>query len=173
MHKNTKLALNMAMLTVGMICLTYAAFPLYNLFCKVTGYGGTPQRVEERQTHVMGEKTMTVRFNADTESKLPWTFKPEQQHITLQTGEEKLAVYSAVNRSDAPITGVATFNVTPEKAAIYFNKIQCFCFEEQTLQPNESVKMPVSFYIDPAIETDPNTKEISTVTLSYTFFEKH
>lgn len=173
MDKNISLALKMIGLVVGMTCLTYASFPLYNLFCKVTGYGGTPSRVEQLpEAQHVGNKKITVRFNADTDRRLSWEFKPAQKQLVIVPGEEALAVYRAKNVSDKPITGVATFNVTPDKAGVYFDKIECFCFSEQTLQPGEDVSMPVSFFVDPAIETDPNTKEITTITLSYTFYEK-
>jgi cytochrome c oxidase assembly protein subunit 11 len=167
--KNTQLALRVLAIAVGMLCLAYASFPLYNLFCKVTGYNGTPKQASVDSKRV-GEREIEVRFNADKEVALEWIFKPVQDHVVVRTGETKIIYYEAENKSNETITGMATFNVIPEKAAPYFNKIQCFCFEEQTLKPGEKVKMPVSFFIDPAIETDINTADIHTVTLSYTFF---
>jgi cytochrome c oxidase assembly protein subunit 11 len=153
----------------GMLGLTAAAVPLYRLFCQVTGYGGTTQRAEaapERQL----ERTITVRFNADIDPDLPWSFAPEQRQMEVRLGEQSLAFYAATNRSEHPIVGQATYNITPFKAAPYFSKIACFCFDEQTLQPGEAVDMPVSFYVDPAIASDPDTRDVHTITLSYTFF---
>jgi cytochrome c oxidase assembly protein subunit 11 len=153
----------------GMLGLTAAAVPLYRLFCQVTGYGGTTQRAEaapERQL----ERTVTVRFNADIDPDLPWSFAPEQRQMEVRLGEQSLAFYAATNRSEHPIVGQATYNITPFKAAPYFSKIACFCFDEQTLQPGEAVDMPVSFYVDPAIASDPDTRDVHTITLSYTFF---
>ena len=157
------------MIVVGMFCMAYAAFPLYSLFCKVTGYAGTPKQVDVGSV-VKGKKKVNIRFNADVNPNLQWQFKPVQKQVRVQTGENMLAFFEAENMSDKPVSGIATFNVTPDKAATYFSKIQCFCFDEQRLEPGEKVMMPVSFFVDPEIETDPNTKEVSTLTLSYTFF---
>ena len=157
-------------LVVGMLGLSYAAVPLYKIFCQVTGYAGTTQRAKAAPEHVSKE-LVTVRFDANTSRNLDWHFKPAQRSITMRIGEEKLAFYEATNNSDKPITGTATFNVTPAIAGSYFNKIDCFCFTEQTLQPGESVQMPVSFFIDPDILTDRDTKDVKEITLSYTFFE--
>lgn len=168
-RKNTKTALKIGAIALAMLGLTYASFPLYNLFCKVTGYGGTPQQVDEN-SQTQGENMLTVRFNADTDPALAWKFKPLQKQVQVKTGENKLIFYEAENVADKAITGMATYNITPERAAYYFSKVQCFCFEQQTLQPHEKVEMPVSFYIDPEIEEDPDTRNIDTVTLSYTFF---
>jgi cytochrome c oxidase assembly protein subunit 11 len=154
---------------VGMLALTAASVPLYRLFCQATGYGGTTQRAEAAPTEEL-EQTIKVRFNADIDPSLPWTFAPEQRQIEVRVGEQALAYYRASNRSDRPIVGQATYNVTPFKAGPYFDKIACFCFEEQILQPGEEVDMPVSFYVDPAILSDPNTRDVHTITLSYTFF---
>jgi cytochrome c oxidase assembly protein subunit 11 len=170
MSKNSVLALRVLAIAVGMLCLAYAAFPLYNLFCKITGYGGTPKQTTE-QSEKIGTRTVEVRFNADIDAGLPWEFKPVQAKINVTTGETHVIYYEAENKSDRPITGMAVFNVTPDKAGQYFNKMQCFCFNEQTLQPHEKVKMPVSFFIDPKIEDDKNMRDITSVTLSYTFFE--
>jgi cytochrome c oxidase assembly protein subunit 11 len=159
----------LASVIAGMLGLTAAAVPLYRLFCQVTGYGGTTQRAEaapERQL----ERTVTVRFNADIDPDLPWSFAPEQRQMEVRLGEQSLAFYAATNRSEHPIVGQATYNITPFKAAPYFSKIACFCFDEQTLQPGEAVDMPVSFYVDPAIASDPDTRDVHTITLSYTFF---
>jgi cytochrome c oxidase assembly protein subunit 11 len=154
---------------VGMLGLTAAAVPLYRLFCQVTGYGGTTQRAEAAPGGEL-ERTITVRFNADIDPDLPWAFAPEQRQMEVRIGEQNLAFYAARNRSDRPIVGQATYNVTPFKAAPYFSKIACFCFDEQILQPGQQVDMPVSFYVDPGIVSDPNTRDVHTITLSYTFF---
>jgi len=143
--------------------------PLYKLFCQVTGYGGTPRIAEKGSSGLTGE-TMTVRFDSNVNRELAWRFRPTASQMNVQIGEEMLAFYEAKNVSDKPLVGTATFNVMPERAAIYFNKVQCFCFTEQVLQPGESVEMPVSFFIDPDILKDQYARGIKTVTLSYTFF---
>lgn len=154
---------------VVMVGLTYASVPLYSLFCKATGYGGEIRRVAANPGAV-GTRIMTVRFNADTAPDLPWDFGPEQAPVKIKVGEDNLISYHATNNGKTPVTGTAVYNVTPEKAAKYFNKTQCFCFQEQTLQPGESAHFPVSFYVDPAISEDDNLDDVSTITLSYTFF---
>ena len=153
----------------GMIGLAYASVPLYDLFCRVTGYGGTTQVADQGAERVLDRK-IAVRFDATTSPKLPWTFQPEQREVTLRVGESAIAYYRATNNSDKTITGTATFNVTPLKAGAYFTKIDCFCFTEQTLKPGESVDMPVVYYVDPEMDEDPNLDEVRTLTLSYTFF---
>ena len=163
-------ALALASVILGMVGLTAAAVPLYRLFCQVTGYGGTTQRAEaapERQV----DETITVRFNADVARDLPWSFAPVERAVEVRLGEQHLAFFRAHNGGDRAIAGSATFNVTPYKAGPYFTKIACFCFEEQTLQAGETVDMPVSFYVDPAILDDPDTQDVRAITLSYTFFE--
>lgn len=170
MDKNKKTGLTIIMLVCGMFAFAFAAFPLYNLFCKATGYGGTPKLNSASSTE-RGERTLTVRFNADKANDLVWNFSALQNKVTVITGENKLVFFTAENTSSVPVTGVATFNVSPDQAGQYFNKIQCFCFNKQTLQPGEKVKMPVSFYIDPEFEKNPDLKNIDTVTLSYTFFK--
>jgi cytochrome c oxidase assembly protein subunit 11 len=159
---------------VAMAGLSFAAVPLYQIFCQVTGYGGTTQRAEHAPT-AAGERVITVHFNADIAgTNLPWTFAPVQNEVKVRVGEETLIAYHAVNKGSTPVTGTATFNVTPAKAGIYFQKIQCFCFSEQTLAAGESVDMPVSFFVDPDIVKDPNTRDVRNITLSYTFFRaKH
>jgi cytochrome c oxidase assembly protein subunit 11 len=162
-----------AMLLVGVVAgatgLAFASVPLYRLFCQVTGYGGTTQ-VASAAPDAVGARKVTVRFNADVHRDLPWSFAAAQREITLAVGETALAFYTATNRSSVPLTGTATFNVTPQKAGRYFDKLACFCFEEQTLAPGDSVEMPVSFFVDPAIVDDPNMADVTTITLSYTFF---
>lgn len=155
---------------IGMFCLAYASVPLYSLFCKVTGFGGTTQKAATGST-VKGKKEIAVQFDANIEQGLDWVFKPMQREVKVRTGENALIFFYAENKSDEPITGMATFNVTPDKTGIYFNKIQCFCFNQQTLKPHEKVTMPVTFFIDPAIESDPTTEEVTTITLSYSFFK--
>jgi cytochrome c oxidase assembly protein subunit 11 len=152
-----------------MLGLTAASVPLYRLFCKTTGYGGTTQ-VAKAAPAVPAEQTIKVRFNADVDPGLPWLFQPAQREVVVRLGEQHLAFFHARNRSDRPITGQAVYNVTPDKAGAYFDKIACFCFTEQVLQPGEEVDMPVSFFVDPAILNDRNTRDVKTITLSYTFF---
>lgn len=168
--QNEKTALIVISIALSMVVLTFASVPLYDLFCRVTGYGGTPKIVDDESSQI-GSRQFDVRFNADIDPHLPWEFKAPQETITLTTGENKLAFFTSENTSDAPVMGTAIYNVTPERAAYYFSKVQCFCFEEQTLQPGEKVEMPVSFYIDPEIENDPDIKNLRTITLSYTFFK--
>lgn len=168
-NKNLRVVVVLLGVVAVMVGLVSASVPLYRLFCQVTGYGGTTQRAEAAPD-VVSDRVMTVRFNADVNGDLPWSFYPEQREVTLPIGETALAFYRAENRSGKAVTGTATFNVTPLKAGQYFNKIECFCFTEQTLQPGQSVDMPVSFFVDPAILDDPNLDEVHTITLSYTFF---
>jgi cytochrome c oxidase assembly protein subunit 11 len=163
-------ALALASVIVGMLGLTAAAVPLSRLFCQVTGYGGTTQRAEAAPERQSG-RTIIVRFNADAAHDLPWSFAPVERAVEVRLGEQHLAFFRAHNGSDRPIVGTATFNVTPFKAGRYFDKIACFCFEEQILQAGETVDMPVSFYVDPAILDDPETEDVRAITLSYTFFE--
>jgi cytochrome c oxidase assembly protein subunit 11 len=162
------IALSMAVLMLG---LGYASVPLYRMFCQVTGYGGTTQRADEAKAAgvQVTDKTMSIRFDANVERGMPWEFKPLQRTDTVTIGERDMALFWAENDSDKVITGTASFNVEPEQAARYFNKIQCFCFTEQTLQPGEAVKMPVIYYVDPAILNDPDNKDVEQITLSYTF----
>lgn len=141
-NKNTRLLVTLGSVAVAMLGAAYASVPLYNLFCQVTGYGGTTQ-VAETASSVVLERTVDVRFDASMERGLPWTFEPMQSSMTVQVGETALAFYRATNNSSVPITGMATYNVTPYKAAPYFSKLECFCFTEQTLRPGESVEMPV------------------------------
>jgi len=156
----------------GMVGLTFASVPLYNLFCRATGYGGTPG-IAVAPAQVDSRRRMTVRFDAGVNSALPWRFAPAQGPMTVNVGETALAFYKARSVADAPTVGTATYNVTPLKAAKYFEKIDCFCFTEQRLEAGESADMAVSFFIDPAIMEDHNLDEVNTVTLSYTFFPKY
>jgi len=157
-------------IVVGMAGLAYASVPLYDLFCKVTGYGGTPQ-IAEMLPSVVGSREMTVRFNADVNRDLPWEFRPVNGKVMVKVGEPTLAFYRVKNLSDETIVGTATYNVTPLSVGKYFSKIDCFCFAEQELKPGESVDLPVSFFVETSIESDPSMEDINTVTLSYTFFE--
>ena len=168
--RNKRVLLSCVAIVGGMIGLSYASVPLYALFCQVTGYGGTTQVATDAPRDV-SEQTIKIRFNADVNSRLPWQFKPEQREMTVKLGEDNLAHYMAENMSVKPITGQAVYNVTPLKAGQYFSKIACFCFDEQTLEPGQRVDMPVSFYVDPAIAEDPNTRDVKTITLSYTFYK--
>lgn len=159
----------------GMVGLAYASVPLYRLFCQITGFGGTPRvaTVGTGQPEIAvadTDRTLTVRFDSNINSSLPWRFKPVQRKMTVKAGESMLAFYEAENLSDEARTGTATFNVTPHKAAPYFVKVDCFCFTEQRLTAGQKVDMPVSFYVDPEILTDENTADVTTITLSYTFF---
>jgi cytochrome c oxidase assembly protein subunit 11 len=162
-------ALTCAAIVLSMAGLSFAAVPLYSLYCRVTGYAGTTQRVEKPSTTVL-DRTVTVHFDANVATGLPWFFQPEQRKMQVKIGENTLAFYKAVNNSDHPITGTAVFNVTPDSVGLHFNKVQCFCFTEQTLEPGQSVDMAVSFYIDPNFVEDDDTKNISELTLSYTFY---
>ncbi len=153
----------------GMTLLVVYAVPLYELFCRATGFGGTTRQAEAAPG-ATGDRVMTVRFLANTNPNLPWRFQPEVDSVRVRVGERRLIAYRARNLDDRSTTGIATFNVTPAKAGIHFSKIACFCFEEQTLKPGEEATMPVSFFIDPAIAKDRNLRDVQTITLSYTFF---
>lgn len=154
-----------------MVGLAYASVPLYDLFCRVTGFGGTPG-IAAAPSGTVIEREMTVRFDASINPALPWRFVPAQPPMRIRVGETTLAFYRAENLAETPTVGTATFNVTPLKAARYFEKIDCFCFTEQRLEAGQSVDMAVSFFVDPAIAEDPNLDEVKTITLSYTFFPK-
>lgn len=149
--------------------LSYAAVPLYRIFCQVTGFGGTTQRAEKAPDHVV-ERVINVRFDANVTRGMPWAFEPLQRKLDVKVGENMLAFYKATNTSDGPVKGSASFNVSPDGAGKYFSKIECFCFQEQTLAPGESVEMPVSFFIDPSIMDDRDADVIRNITLSYTFY---
>lgn len=141
----------------------------YRLFCAATGYGGTTQKVDV-DSAAISERRIVVRFNADVAPDLPWRFEPVQREVTVRLGEEKLVFFTAENLTDQPIVGHATFNVTPDKTGLYFKKIQCFCFDDERLEPHQKVDMPVDFFVDPALAKDPNAQDVSEITLSYTFF---
>ena len=167
--RNGVTALFLSGVIAAMLGLSAASVPLYDLFCKATGYGGTP-RVAAEASPTVGAVEVDIAFNADVQPGLPWGFRPLQRGVRVRLGEEQLAVYEAVNRGDRPVVGRAVFNVTPEKVGGYFAKLECFCFQEQVLEPGQRVEMPVSFFVDPALAGDPSTSEVRQITLSYTFF---
>ena len=168
MSGKARTALFLALLVFGMTGLAFASAPLYRAFCSLTGFGGTPLRAEKAPGAVAGK--IGVRFDANVHPGLPWRFEPEQRTVRIAPGEQTRIFYRAQNLTARPITGQAAFNVTPDQAGKYFNKIQCFCFTEQTLKPGESVVMPVVFYVDPKIRQDDQTRTIDEITLSYTFY---
>ncbi len=153
----------------GMGALSYAAVPLYRMFCQATGYAGTTQRAEKAPDVVL-DRVITVRFDANVTPGMAWTFEPEQQTVDVKVGQSTLAFYTATNTSDHPITGEASFNVSPDIAGGYFAKIECFCFKQQRLEAGQRVEMPVSFFIDPSIMKDRDATSLKEITLSYTFY---
>ena len=167
--RHRRVALTVLGMVVGMIGMAYAAVPLYQAFCRATGFGGVPQ-IATTESATRGEKVMTIHFDANIASDLPWDFVPEQDSIRLRTGETATVFYKVKNRSSRTTVGLAAYNVAPERSGMFFNKIACFCFSEQTLGPGETMDMPVVFYIDPAVETDEIMKTQDSITLSYTFF---
>ncbi|WP_296718324.1 cytochrome c oxidase assembly protein [Erythrobacter sp.] len=172
-RRNLRVGVLAFMGALAMLGLGYAAVPLYEMFCRVTGFGGTTQVASEAEaaqaaTLVTGQ-TISVRFDGSTASDVPWTFRPTQATDTVTIGQRDIATYIARNESSKPVTGTATFNVTPEQAGKHFNKIQCFCFTEQTLAPGQEVTMPVLYYVDPAVLDDPDMQGVEQITLSYTF----
>ncbi len=170
--RNLKTAMLSGALAISMVGLGFAAVPLYKIFCQVTGFGGTTMRVDEAQAATIQDsgQPITIRFDANHRSDLPWEFRPERSTDVVSVGARDMAIFIAKNESAENVTGTATFNVVPALAGKYFNKIQCFCFTEQTLKPGQQVRMPVLYYVDPKILTDPETKDIQEITLSYTFY---
>ena len=168
-RSNTLLAGGMAGVILGMVGLSFASVPLYRMFCAATGYGGTPQ-IRGAAGPGASAGTMLVRFNATTSPGLPWRFQPGEGSATVKLGEDRMAFYVGQNLGARAVTGVATYNVTPEKVGQYFHKTQCFCFDEQTLTPGQEMQFPLSFWVDPAIARDPDTRDVKEITLSYTFF---
>jgi cytochrome c oxidase assembly protein subunit 11 len=168
-RRNRRMAFGAFGFVAFMVGVSFAAVPLYDLFCRVTGFGGTPM-IGQAAPGAVGERTITVRFNANTQPNLPWRFTAQQNAMTVRLGEEGLAFYTARNLGQGPVMGVSTYNVTPEVVGRYFHKTACFCFEEQTLEPGQTVDMPLAFWVDPRIATDPATRDIRTITVSYTFF---
>ena len=162
-------ALSLVALVAGMVGLSFASVPLYRLYCQVTGYGGVPQRADRAPGQVL-DRTIHIRFDGNVDGALPWTFAPVQQTMDVKIGETALAFFKASNNSSTPVSGRAVFNVAPELGGRYFTKIECFCFKQQTLAPGQTVEMPVTFFVDPKIVEDDDTKSISEITLSYTFY---
>jgi len=167
-RSNARTGLIMAAVVAGMLAFAFASVPLYRLFCEATGFAGTPLRADRAPGAVAGE--IGVRFDANTQPGLPWRFKPGQTRITVQPGAHMQAHYTAENLSGRDWTGQASFNVSPDQAGKYFRKIACFCFTEQTLKAGQKVDMPVTFFVDPKIAEDPDTRNIDEITLSYTFY---
>lgn len=169
-QKSSIAALALTGVVLGMLGLSFWSPTLYRLFCEATGFAGTPRTENVARSTRTAAIPVTVRLDANVNSALPWRFRPEQREVRLRLGEETLVHYTALNTSDRPVTGTATFNVVPEKAAPYFSKLECFCFTEQTLAPGQEVSMPVAFYVDPGLAEDPTTRDVTTITLSYTFY---
>ena len=171
--RNRRVGIMALTAALAMLALGYASVPLYRLFCQVTGFGGTTQRVTAVQASKVGlsKGEISIRFDANVDRGFPWTFGPEKVTETVQLGGRHMAIFVARNNTDHAITGRASYNVEPEAAGVYFNKIQCFCFTEQTLQPHQEVRMPVIYYVDPKIREDEDAKDIEQITLSYTFHE--
>lgn len=165
-----KTATYLAGVAALMLGLSFAAVPFYDWFCRVTGFAGTTS-VAVAPSDVILDKKIVVRFDASLDSAMDWEFKPMQTEMTIRIGETGLAFYEAYNPTDRPIAGTASYNVTPDQSGGYFTKIECFCFTQQVLQPGERITMPVSFFVDPTIEENPEAREIKEITLSYTFYE--
>lgn len=167
--RHARVAAALVLVACGMLGLAYASVPLYRLICQATGFGGTTQRAERAPAHAL-DRVMTIRFDANVAADMPWEFAPLARTIDVRIGESTLAFYTAHNPTTRTVAGTATFNVTPEIAGAYFNKIDCFCFSEQVLEPGETVEMAVSFFVDPAIVDEPGARDLGEITLSYTFF---
>jgi cytochrome c oxidase assembly protein subunit 11 len=167
--RNLRVSLSLLTLVAAMVALSFAAVPLYRVFCEATGFNGTTRRSESAAVTV-SDKTIDVRFDASVSPELPWRFFPMQKQVRVHLGEPKLVYFRAENLSNETVKGQATFNVLPLNAGQFFNKIQCFCFTEQVLKPGQGVDMAVQFYVDPAMAQNPDVKNASVITLSYTFF---
>lgn len=167
--QDNAIALSCVAAVAVMTGATFAAVPLYKLYCQVTGYGGTTQKAIAPSTTML-DRSITVRFDANVTPGMKWKFEPLQRTMDVKLGENALAFYKATNTSDVAITGTAAFNVAPDVAGIHFSKVECFCFKEQTLQPGESIEMPVSFFVAPALAKDPDAARLTSITLSYTFY---
>lgn len=168
--KNRRAARAVFLTVAVMIGLSFASVPLYNLFCRVTGFGGTTQITIAPPTETL-DRTVTVRFDSTTATDLPWHFGPQQRSVTVRLGEKAHIAYNARNTGNTDVTGTALHNVTPEKVGKYFHKMECFCFNDHTLKPGENSDLPVTFYVDPAMDKDPNMADVEVITLSYTFFK--
>ncbi|KAE9012602.1 hypothetical protein PF011_g8846 [Phytophthora fragariae] len=173
--RNRRAVMYLAGTAIAWVGISYAAVPLYKIFCQMTGFGGTTQRVEQfvadKLTPREDAKPIRITFDGGVSANMPWVFRPQQRDLLLVPGETALAFYTAKTKTDKAITGVATYNVYPPSAGVYFNKIQCFCFEEQRLKAKEEIDMPVFFFIDPEICDDPSMSGVHNITLSYTFFK--
>ena len=169
-RRNGRIAAIATLIVAAMVGLAFASVPLYRVFCQVTGFAGTTQRADASAVPGSVGRMISVRFDANHAPSLPWRFEPVDTHRRVAIGARNIALFSARNLSDHPITGTATFNVTPSQAGQYFTKIQCFCFTEQRLSPGQEVRMPVVFFVDPKILDDPDTSDITEITLSYTFY---
>ena len=169
MPSNTKTLLILSGVSVAMLGLGFASDPLYDTFCKVTGYGGTPKTAEDNLSEVI-DRTVTVEFDSNVAQDLPWKFRPDQRRMDVKLGQSGLAYYTVENTGDEAVVGVANFNVMPIKAAPFFVKTDCFCFEETIIQPGEKLNLPVIFFVDPQMDEDSRLEEVKTITLSYTFF---
>ena len=169
-RRNRRVAFWGVLFAAGMLGMAYAAVPLYELFCRATGFGGTPQVAQQGERPILS-RTVNVRFDSNVDANLPWRFTPLEREVKVKLGEERLVHYRVTNVSQRPIVGTSTYNVTPEHAGPWFNKLQCFCFTEQLLLPGQSMDMPVVFFVDPEMDKDRRYDNVRTVTLSYTFFE--
>lgn len=167
--RNRRAGLLVLGVVCAMIALSFASVPLYNLFCRVTGFGGTTMTADKAPDHII-DRALTIRFNTDTDANLPWDFKAGEKYVKTNVGQQTLITYTARNWSNNTAGGTAVFNVTPPKAGKYFRKIECFCFQEQVIPPGKTVNMPVMFFIDPAFAADPDMEDVGTITLSYTFY---
>lgn len=170
-RRNRRTLVAMAGVGLSMLALGFASVPLYRIFCEQTGFGGTTMRAAaDVQVREATGHSMSIRFDSNVQPGMPWQFYPEHRTDTVTVGRKDMAIFIAKNMSDKPVTGTASFNVTPSQAGAYFTKIQCFCFTEQTLQPGQEVRMPVLYFVDPKILDDPDNKDTQQITLSYTFY---
>jgi cytochrome c oxidase assembly protein subunit 11 len=169
-RKNARTGLIVLAVVMSMVALAFAFVPLYDLFCRVTGFAGTTQVAAQLPDTVL-DRTMTIKFNADTGREMPWSFSPDIRQVNVQVGERGIASFTAKNPMGQDISGTAVYNVTPLKAGKYFHKIQCFCFDKQILKAGEEMAMPVLFFVDPAIADDRSLDDVTTITLSYTFYK--
>ena len=167
-RRNQRVGAIMGLVAVGMLGMAFAAVPLYQMFCQATGYGGTTQRVTKPSDKIL-DRVVTVRFDANVNG-ISWNFEPVLRKVDVRIGENTLAFYRATNTSDRPLVGTSSFNVSPDIVGSFFNKMECFCFQEQRLEPGESIDLPVSFYVDPSIEDDKDGRKVKEITLSYTFY---
>lgn len=169
MDKNAKMLMTIMGVVVLMVGLSFASVPLYDMFCRVTGFGGTTM-VSDKLPDEIKERTVKIHFDTNTSRNMNWDFKPEKYEETVKLGQQGLIAFVAKNNSRVPTAGTALYNVTPAKVGKYFQKIQCFCFAEQILSPGQEMQMPVLFYVDPKLDDDPTMEDVKTITLSYTFF---